>query len=116
MQKIPLEAAQEDMVLAKAVTRENGVVLIAAGTLLTSSLIYRLENMGVEHIVVEGNPLAPTQGAEALAQKREHLDYLFRNFQDNQYMQRAKKIIDDYYAQGSLGAPSPSQLKETNHE
>ena len=104
MQKIPLEAAQPDMILAKTVTRENGVVLIAAGTVLTSSLIYRLENMGIEQIVVEGNPLDAKEGAEELAQKRERLEYLFRNFKNDKYMQQAKKIVDDYYVQRSMAA------------
>lgn len=102
MQKIPIEAAQPDMILAKAVTRENGVVLIAAGTTLTSSLLYRLENMGIEQIVVEGSPLDAMGNAEELAQKRERLDYLFRHFTDDKYMQQAKKIIDDYYVQRGM--------------
>lgn len=101
MQKIPLQLAQPDMVLAKAVTRENGMVLVAAGTVLNSTLLFRLENMGVEQVVVEGDPLDAGSGggAEALAKKREKLDHLFRNFKDDKYMQRVKKIVDAYFAQ-----------------
>jgi len=46
-----------EMILAKPVTRENGMVLIAAGTVLTEGLISRLDNMGVELLVVEGESL-----------------------------------------------------------
>ena len=46
MQKIPLQLARPEMILAKPVTRENGMVLIAAGTVLTAGLISRLDNMG----------------------------------------------------------------------
>lgn len=109
MQKIPLKTAQPDMILAKAVVRDNGVVLIAAGTVLSSSLIYRLENMGIEQVVVEGSSLDAQGNAEELAQKRERLNYLFRNFKDDHYMQQAKKIIDDYYVQRSMALVARAQ-------
>ena len=98
MQKIPLQLARPDMVLAKPVTRENGMVLIAAGTTLTASLISKLENMGTEQVVVEGDTLEMSGDcAEALANKQERLDHLFRNFQNDTYMQQVKQVILAYY-------------------
>jgi len=98
MQKIPLELAQPEMVLAKAVTRENGMVLVAAGTTLTSSLISKLENMGVEEVAVQGElSLGDGCSPEDLAKKQERLDFLFRNFADDQYMQQIRTVVSDYY-------------------
>jgi hypothetical protein len=100
MQKIPLELAKADMVLAKAVTRENGMVLVAAGTKLTESLISKLGNMGVEEVAVQGDGLGVGDGygAEALAKRQERLEHLFRNFKEDRYMQRIKGLVSDYYS------------------
>ncbi len=100
MQKIPIQRAAPDMVLAKPVTRDNGMVLVAAGTALTEQLLFRLENMGVEQIVVEGNPvdLSGGRGGEIAAQKLERLEYLFRNFKDDKYMQKVKAVVREHFA------------------
>lgn len=99
MQKIPIQRAAPDMVLAKPATRENGMVLVAAGTTLTAQLLSRLENMGVEQLVVEGAPLdaGGSDGRELAAQKLERLDYLFRNFKDDKYMQKVKNAVGEYF-------------------
>lgn len=113
MQKIPLQLAAPDMVLAKPVTRENGMVLIAAGSVLTASLIGRLENMGVEQVVVEGNPVDTGDGvgSEAAAKKLERLDHLFRNYTTDAYMQKVKRIVREYHTQKAAMAAArvPSQ-------
>ena len=94
------------MILAKPVTRENGMVLVAAGTALTESLIMRLENMGVEQLVVEGNPvdMGEGSGSEAQAKKLERLEHLFRNFADDAYMQKVKAMVRAYYTLGAGAA------------
>ncbi len=99
MQKIPLDLARPDMVLAKPVTRENGMVLVAAGTTLTDSLISKLGNMGVEEIAVQEDGLAMGDGcgAEALEKRMERLDHLFRNHGDNPHMQKIKGLVAEYY-------------------
>jgi hypothetical protein len=113
MQKIPLQLARPDMVLAKPVTRENGMVLVGAGTTLTAALISKLENMGVEQIVVEGDAQGMDGGgAEALAKKQERLEYLFRNFVEDKYMQRVKRVVTEYYAHKcalAAAAQAPSE-------
>ena len=114
MQKIPLQLARPEMVLAKPVTRENGMVLIAAGTVLTAGLISKLDNMGVEQLVVEGETLEMGGGCneEVLAKKRERLDHLFRNFADDKYMQQVKQIVSDYYARQCALAAAAQAAKE----
>lgn len=100
MQKIPIQRAAAGMVLAKPVARDNGMVLVAAGTALTEQLLFRLENMGVEQIVVEGNPvdLSGGRGGEIAAQKLERLEYLFRNFTNDTYMQSIKTVVRAHFA------------------
>lgn len=114
MHKIPLQLAKPDMVLAKPVTRENGMVLVAAGTVLTAGLIGKLDNMGVDLLVVEGE--APDMGGacseEVLAKKRERLDHLFRNFSQDKYMGRVKQTISEYYARQCALAAAAQAARE----
>ena len=101
MQKIPLELAQPDMVLAKPVTRENGMVLIAKGTALTAVLISKLGYLDVSEIVVEGNPvdMGDGSGSEVIAKRLERLDHAFRNFGTDQYMQQVKELVRSHYVE-----------------
>lgn len=96
------------MILAKPVTRDTGMVLIAAGTVLTESLIMRLENMGIEQIVVEGTPvdMGDGSGSEAQKKKLEHLDHLFRHFADDKYMQKIKAMVRAHYLGASVPRPA----------
>ncbi len=60
MQTIPIVTATADMVLAKDVKRSDnpdGPPLCGKGVVLTSSLINRLENMGIKTVTVEGHPV-----------------------------------------------------------
>ena len=114
MQKIPLQLAKPEMVLAKPVTRENGMVLVAAGTVLTAGLITKLDNMGVELLVVEGETLEMGGGCseEVLAKKRERLDRLFRNFDDDSYMQQVKQLVSEYYVRQCALAAAAQAARE----
>lgn len=114
MHKIPLQLAKPDMVLAKPVTRENGMVLVAAGTVLTEGLIAKLGNMGVELLVVEGEALDMGGGCneEVLAKKRERLDRLFRHFGNDKYMLQVKQLVSDYYARQCALAAAAQAARE----
>lgn len=60
MQKIPLMQATAGMVLARDVFRNNnpvGMPVCGKKTVLTDSLITRLDNMDVKAIFVEGHPV-----------------------------------------------------------
>lgn len=97
MQKVPLQLAAPDMILAKPVTRADGMVLVGAGTSLTAALLSRLEMMDIEFVVIEGEAVDPACAAEAMLKKQEHLDHLFRSFKDDKYMQRIKQMLMEYY-------------------
>lgn len=92
MQKVPLSLAKSGMVLEKPVIRENGMTLVGVGTELTDSLLQRLENMGIESIIVEGSPLT-SDGENSYAAKIERLDHLFRQYTQDKWMQKVKAAL-----------------------
>lgn len=99
MQKIPLNLAKPGMKLAKPVLKDNSIVIVAEGAELTETVLFRLENMGVGTITVEGNPVqlegmgANTSAAGRLAR----LDHLFRRQGGDEWMQRVKKFLRHYF-------------------
>ncbi len=99
MQKIPLNLARPGMKLAKAVLKDNSIVIVAEGTELNESLLFRLENMNVETITVEGNPVqiegvgAGTSASERLAR----MDHLFRRHGNDEWMMRVRKFLKHYF-------------------
>ncbi|OEU65651.1 MAG: hypothetical protein BA863_01170 [Desulfovibrio sp. S3730MH75] len=98
MQKIPVKLAESGMKLAKPVTRENGMVVLAEGLELTESLISRLEGMDVERIVVQGNPLDLGSGGDSSwGKKSERLDHLFRRYNEDKWMFRVKGFFREYF-------------------
>jgi hypothetical protein len=60
MQKIPVMLAKADMILARDVFRvegQAGIPVCGKGTVLTASLITRLEHLDVQTVYVEGHPV-----------------------------------------------------------
>jgi hypothetical protein len=108
VQKIPLDLARPDMILAKAVLRDNGMVLVADGTTLTPSLLDRLKSMNVEHLVVEGNPVdLGGGGGMGFAQRIERLDHLFRKHGDDPWMQKVKAFARAFFAKKAAAQAAP---------
>lgn len=113
MQKIPINLAREGMVLEKAVMRDNGMVLVGQETKLTSALISRLENMDISSIVVKGEPvdMEGVGGSTTYAKRIERLDHLFRQFENDEWMQEVKEFIRGYYR--AKAAAEASEMQET---
>ncbi|MFW5734858.1 MAG: hypothetical protein ACOCWR_07355, partial [Oceanidesulfovibrio sp.] len=86
-----------EMVLAKPVQREDGMVLLAEDTELTSTLIKRLETMDVEHIVVKGNPVDMDGLLATTSTTAEDLDRLFRKHTENAFMMKLKAHLAEYF-------------------
>lgn len=98
MQKIPVKLAAPGMKLAKAVTRENGMVVIAEGAELSETLISRLEQMNIERIMVQGSPLDLSgDGSSSWDKKAQRLDHLFRRFKNDRWMTRVKGFFKEYF-------------------
>ena len=111
MQKIPLDLARPGMVLAKPVTRSDGIAVAAAGAELSASLLDRFDGMGVTHLVVEGEPvkLDGPPGATSFDKRLERLDFLFRKHEDNAWMQQIKRLMDHYFRMRAASSAALTQ-------
>lgn len=98
MQKIPLGLAKPGMKLAKPAVKEGGMVIAAQGMEITERLIERLENMNVDSVVVEGNPLDPSAGEDTpFARIAGRLDHLFRRYGEDKVMMQVKQALQGYF-------------------
>jgi len=92
MQRIPISKAAPGMVLAKPVTRENGVVLMGEGTELNSMLIEKLGDLDIKKIAVKGRPLE-TGDEKTVEQLMGELDERFSSVAEDKLCNRIKEII-----------------------
>jgi len=99
MQKIPIDLARPGMKLARAVAKENGMTIMAEGMELTESLISRLENMNVDRITVQGNPvdMGGAGSGTVYAERINRLDHLFRRYGADKWMMRVKDRMAQYF-------------------
>jgi hypothetical protein len=85
MQKIPLMLAAADMVLARDVFRGDspaGMPICGKGTVLTDSLIARLEHLDVQSVYVEGHPVWE-DGDRSIDDLIRDLDHRFQKVMDD---------------------------------
>ncbi|MCD6319740.1 MAG: hypothetical protein J7M03_03570 [Candidatus Desulfofervidaceae bacterium] len=73
---IPIEKAKPGMKLAEDVSSSAGVVLCRRGTMLSESMIERLQNSGIEKIVIE-EVMSTEQAQRLLKEKKELLHKAF---------------------------------------
>ncbi len=95
MQRIPIAQSQPGMTIAKDVIRPdnpNGPPLCGKGVELTAPLIMRLQNMGVQSVIVDGHPLW-MEGDRTLDELLADLDRRFSKVAGNPRMQ----VIKDVY-------------------
>ena len=99
MQKIPIDLAKPGMKLAKPVTKEGGMTIMAEGMELNDSHISRLQSMKIDRITVQGHPVE-MGGAGAgtkWAERQERLDHLFRKHANDKWMLRVKERMGQYF-------------------
>lgn len=99
MQKIPIDLAAPGMKLGKAVTKENGMTIMAEGMELTDSLIERLQSMKIDRITVQGNPvdMGGAGSGTVYAERLERLEVLFRRYENDKWMSRVKGRMGQYF-------------------
>jgi len=99
MQKIPLNLAKAGYVLAKPVSRADGMVVAPQGAELTDGLLDKFDMMGVEHVVVEGEPVQMdgVSSGTNYDQRLQRLDHLFRHHADNAWMNQVKALLTNYF-------------------
>ena len=94
MQTIPIAKAEAKMVLAKDVKRPdnpNGPTLCGKDVLLTSSIIMRLRDLGIQTLTVEGHPVW-LDGDISLEEQLEALERRFKKVANNPLMLKLKEI------------------------
>jgi hypothetical protein len=99
MQKIPLNLAKAGFVLAKPVARADGMVVAPQGAEITDAMLDKFDMMGVEHVVVEGEPIK-TDGVASgtnYDQRLQRLDHLFRRFAEDKWMGQVKTLFTQYF-------------------
>lgn len=76
MRRVVIHELVPDLVLAKPVTNSNGLPIVAAGTVLDTAMIERLQRMELPSVYVEGD--AQDAGGKTLAELEAELDHRFR--------------------------------------
>lgn len=87
MQKIPLNLAAAEMVLARDIFKNDsptGMPICGKGTVLSGSLISRLQQMGVQSLYVEGHPVQQ-EGDRCLDEQLADLEKRFSKTMDNRH-------------------------------
>ena len=99
MQKIPLNLAKPGFVLAKPVARNDGAVVVSQGTEITESLLDKLDMMGIESVVVEGEPVQMdgVSSGTNYDVRLSRLDHLFRGHAKDPWMQQVKSLLVNYF-------------------
>ena len=92
MQKIPVSKATEGMVLAKAVTRDSGLVLMGEGTALTDTLLQKLHDLEIKNIFVKGKPLG-SGDEKTLEQLYAELEERFSTVAENKLCSQIKAAV-----------------------
>ena len=113
MQRIKVQQALPDMVIAQPVEASSGQVLCAKGTNLTDALIIRLGRLDITHITVEGHPVDDGKPVKTLDDELAELDHRFRRVMDNKLMAALKMVVQkhiqkkfEFMAQESAGEES----------
>jgi len=89
MPRIPLKDCKPGQVLGRPVVNGNRMVLLPEGTELSSKLIERLADAGVEGVVVSDGRPADAEVVERLAA----LDARFLGHEDNPLMMAVKAVV-----------------------
>lgn len=91
MPKVALNNLVPGMKLAKPVTNDRGMVLLAEGTELSGPLIERLGSMNVVSVYIDSAPAALKAKGEMLAE----LDARFRKTEGEPFMGLLKRLFAD---------------------
>ncbi len=111
MQKIPITLTAPGMKLAKPVTNEGGMTIVAEGIELTGNLISRLKSMKIDCVTVHGHPvdMGGKVAGTRFAERVKRLDHLFRRYDKDKWMVQVKKRIGQYFQ--IKAAAQEAQLK-----
>ena len=98
MQRIALTRAEPGMVLAQAVCRPDGLVLVGEGLVLSDAILDRIRGAGVATVWVEGNPLGASGDVGNLRVVAEKLPFMFRRLNENVFMMTLCNVFARHFA------------------
>lgn len=101
MPRISVTDLRPGQVTAAPVTSATGVVLVQAGTELSSALIARLLGHGVDSVAVVGAALSPEERAARLGE----IDVRFAGHAGNPWMTELRAIVTRLQAGEELAGP-----------
>jgi len=91
MKKIPVDQAQDGMILFRDICGPTGNILLSKGTVVTSALGRRLKNWGIATIVIDGEEESTTEQKEVSVSAEElktQMQAVFSGVIDNQIMKK----------------------------
>jgi len=91
MPKIPISDAKPGQRLTRPAATRAGMVMVQAGTELTSALLDRLRNLGISSVVVAGERGSP--GDKPLEVALHELDERFVGHEEDAWMMSLKAIV-----------------------
>jgi hypothetical protein len=90
MPKIPTSEARPGQKLTRPAVTRTGLVMVQPGTELTSAIIDRLQNLGIDTVFVEGEAGSDARSLEVALQE---LDARFVGHEDDAWMMELKAIV-----------------------
>jgi hypothetical protein len=97
MKKLSITEVEAGQVVARPVATSGGQVMIQPGAELTSEIISRLSNLGVDTIWVEG----VAEDAKPVEALLADLDRRFKGHEDDSLMLALKAVVADCILQGA---------------
>jgi len=92
MPKIALDKIQPGMKLAKPVTNQNGLVILAENTELTVTLIEKINDLDIGGVYIKGITQPDIPKEEMLT----GLNRRFKNVENEPYMDVIKQILKEH--------------------
>lgn len=92
MPAVTVANLKSGMKLSRPIVNDSGMVLLPQGTVLTDSLIGRIENMNIATVSIEGSQEPQKPLEEVMAE----IDARFRNADDQPLMQMLKRIMKEH--------------------
>jgi putative cell wall-binding protein len=92
MRRLPISEVLPGQKLARAITNASGVVMVQPGTALTPALIERLQALGVDSVLIAGDPAGLGAGPSVDERLRE-LDARFAGHEQDGWMMQLKDIV-----------------------
>ncbi|KAF0178203.1 MAG: hypothetical protein FD164_2251 [Nitrospirae bacterium] len=93
MPAVTIANLKPGMKLSKPIVNDSGMVLLPQGTVLTASLIGRIENMNLAPVSIEGSS-EPRKPLEAVLAE---IDARFRMAGDQPLMQMMKRVMKEHF-------------------